>query len=76
VPRRAASEVDIEERHELEMGELDDDDDGRVVEVLKDTSSQTITMSMPEESEPEIVVEPHITTDSGPVHPRAKRHTD
>jgi len=75
VPRRAASEVDIEERHEVEMGELDDDDDGRVVEILKDTSSQTITMTT-SESEPEIVVEPHVVADSGPVHPRGKRHTD
>jgi PPM family protein phosphatase len=51
-------------------------DDGRIVDVLKDTSSQKITLTRPESSDPEIVVEPLVAADSGPQRTRAKRSTD
>ena len=53
----------------------DRDESGRVVEVLKDTSSQKITIAT-DPSDPEIVVEPLVAADSGPLHPRPKRQTD
>ena len=62
-----------------------EDDSARVVEIVKDTSSQTITMTVEEPSEPEIlVVQPGraITADdtamvSGAIETkRAKRETD
>ncbi len=49
--------------------------DARVVEVLKDTSSQKITLSV-ERSDPEIVVEPLVAADSGPEPVRPRRSTD
>jgi hypothetical protein len=56
--------------------EAQGEDSGRVVaEVLKDTSSQKITMTT-DHSEPEIVVEPMVAAESGPHHPRPKRQTD
>src|SRR5262249_26243046 len=81
---RASSELDIDERHNVDLGDLDDeeheemvighdDNSGRVVEILKDTSSQTITMTVQEPIEP--AIEPLVVADSER-HPRAKRHTD
>jgi serine/threonine protein phosphatase PrpC len=62
---------------EISIEQLDEaarDDDARVVDVLKDTSSQKITLTRPEPSDPEIVVEPLVAADSGPQqHTRAKR---
>jgi serine/threonine protein phosphatase PrpC len=74
-------EISIE-RLEDEAAKDDSNDDakadGAVVEVLKDTSSQKITMT--DHSEPEIivepVVEPLVAADSGPHHPRPRRSTD
>jgi serine/threonine protein phosphatase PrpC len=76
-------EISIERLEDAAAAEDDGNDsvgDARVVEVLKDTSSQKVTMSRAEPSEPEIVVEPIIeplvAADSGPHHPRPKRQTD
>ncbi len=64
-------EISIEQLEEAAA-----EDSGRVVsEVLKDTSSQKITMTS-DHSEPEIIVEPLVAADSGPHHPRPKRQTD
>ena len=50
-PRTISEDIDV--HHAVEVGDLDDDQtDGSVIEILKDTSSQTITMTVPDE-EPE-----------------------
>jgi serine/threonine protein phosphatase PrpC len=54
----------------------DGEGEGRVVsEVLKDTSSQKVTITA-DQADPEIAVEPLVASDSGPHHPRSKRQTD
>lgn len=69
-------EISIERLESAAEAEADDGpSDARVIEVLKDTSSQKITLSV-EVSDPEIVIEPLVAADSGPQPPRAKRSTD
>jgi serine/threonine protein phosphatase PrpC len=65
------SDLDAEAAEDARLA----DETARVVEILKDTSSQKITMTT-DHSEPEIVVEPLVAADSGPHHPRSKRQTD
>ena len=72
-PNASEPEISIEQLED--EAEAPPDDSARVVQVLKDTSSQKITMTT-EPSEPEIIVEPLVAADSGPHHPRSKRQTD
>jgi hypothetical protein len=73
-PPPSEPEISIER---LEDAAQHDDavSDARVVEVLKDTSSQKITLSV-DRSDPEIVVEPLVAADSGPQPRRPRRPTD
>jgi hypothetical protein len=69
-PNVSEPEISIEQ---LEEDAAASEDSGRVVDqVLKDTSSQKITMTAPEPSDPEIVV----VADSGPHQSRPKRQSD
>lgn len=80
-PPEPASSAPLSEP-EISIERLEDEaaasesDAGNVVEVLEDNSSRKITMSVGDRSEPEIVIEPLVAADSGPHHPRPKRHTD
>jgi hypothetical protein len=42
---------------------VDEDSAGKVVEVLKDTSSQTMSITIEEPPEPEITIEPLVAAD-------------
>ncbi|HEX5060922.1 MAG TPA: protein phosphatase 2C domain-containing protein [Kofleriaceae bacterium] len=75
VPKTEAKRSPNLSEPEISIEALEDEADAAPVEVLKDTSSQKITMTS-DASDPEIVVAPLANGDSGPERPRPKRQTD
>ena len=53
-----------------------EDESAKIVEVVKDTSSQTLSLTLEEPPEPEITIEPLVVAeDPPPRHSRAKSDT-
>jgi serine/threonine protein phosphatase PrpC len=62
-----------EEPDEMVMT-VDEDSAGKVVEVLKDTSSQTMSITIEEPPEPEITIEPLVAADEPPLRRAKSEH--
>jgi hypothetical protein len=74
-PQVSEPEISIEQLEQAADAQPGAGEDGTVVEVLKDTSSQRITLTTSERSEPELAVEPLVASNASP-EPRPKRSSD